>query len=59
MPEIDGVSKTVKNGFNFIGEKTSDFKMTLKKMMQNMGHMVFHLLQFVWLTRPRLYFFYI
>jgi hypothetical protein len=49
MPEIDGVLGTVKNGFNFVGEKTSDLKTALKKMIQNMENMVSNLLKLSYL----------
>ncbi|NDY73958.1 hypothetical protein DO021_16060 [Desulfobacter hydrogenophilus] len=45
MPEINGVLGTVKNGFNFVGEKTADLKTSLKEMIQNMGSMVSNLLK--------------
>lgn len=44
MPEIDGVVGTVKNGFNFVGRKTSDLGAALKAMVNNMGSMVSNLL---------------
>lgn len=49
MPEIDGVLGTVKNGFNFVGEKTSDLKMALKEMIQNMENMISNLLKLSYL----------
>ena len=49
MPEIDGVLGTVKNGFNFVGEKTSDLKTALKEMIQNMENMISNLLKLSYL----------
>lgn len=49
MPEIDGVLGTVKKGFNFVGEKTSDLEMALKEMIQNMENMVTNLLKLSYL----------
>ncbi|WP_300465296.1 hypothetical protein [Desulfobacula sp.] len=49
MPEIDGVLGTVKNGFNFVGEKTSDLETVLKEMIQNTGNMVSNLLKLSYL----------
>jgi hypothetical protein len=45
MPEIDGVLGTVKNGFDFVGEKSSDLSATLKTMIGNMESMVSNLLK--------------
>jgi hypothetical protein len=49
MPEIDGVLGTVKNGFSFVGEKTSDLKTALKKMILNMENMISNLLKLSYL----------
>jgi hypothetical protein len=49
MPEIDGVVGTMKNGFDFVGEKTSDLGATLKAMVENMESMVFNLLRLSYL----------
>lgn len=49
MPEIDGVMGTVKNGFSFMGDKTTDLGMALKEMIQNMGKMVSNLLKLSYL----------
>ena len=49
MPEIDGVLGTVKNGFYFVGEKTSDLNATLKEMVGNMERMIFNLLKLSYL----------
>ncbi|MBA3008826.1 MAG: hypothetical protein KJ826_06260 [Proteobacteria bacterium] len=49
MPEIDGVFGTVKNGFDFVGEKTSDLGTTLKAMVGNMESMVSNLLKLSYL----------
>ena len=49
MPEIDGVLGTVKNGFNFVGEKTSDLKIALKEMIQNMENIISNLLKLSYL----------
>ena len=49
MPEIDGVLGTVKNGFKFVGEKTSDLKTALKEMIQNMESMISNLLKLSYL----------
>jgi len=49
MPEIDGVLGTVKKGFDFVGEKTSDLKAALKEMIQNMENMVSNLLKLSYL----------
>jgi len=37
MPESDGVLGTVKNGFNFVGEKTSDLKNEYKPNIDTKG----------------------
>ena len=49
MPKVDGVLGTVKKGFNFVDEKTSDLGTALKKMVQNMENMVTNLLQLSYL----------
>ena len=49
MPEIDGVLGTVKNGFYFVGEKTSDLNAILKEMVGNMERMIFNLLKLSYL----------
>lgn len=49
MPEIDGVLGTVKNGFDFVGEKTSDLGATLKAMVGNMEVMISNLLKLAYL----------
>jgi len=49
MPEIDGVFGTVKNGFDFVGRKTSDLAVTLKTMVGNMERMVSNLLKLSYL----------
>lgn len=49
MPEVDGVVETMKNGFDFVGEKTSDLGATLKAMIANMDNMVINLLKLSYL----------
>ncbi|NLD36089.1 MAG: hypothetical protein GX654_04390 [Desulfatiglans sp.] len=49
MPEIDGVIGTIKNGFDFVGRKTSDMGAALKTMINNMGSMVANLLRLSYL----------
>jgi hypothetical protein len=49
MPETDGVLGTVKNGFSFVTEKTSDLSSALKAMIKNMGSMVSNLLKLSYL----------
>ena len=49
MPEVDGVLGTIRNGFGFVGEKTSDLSAALKTMIQNMGSMVSNLLKLSYL----------
>lgn len=49
MPEVDGVFGTVKNGFDFVGEKTSDLGTTLKAMVGNMESMISNLLKLSYL----------
>lgn len=49
IPEIEGVWGTMKNGFGFVGEKTSDLSAALKAMTQNMGSMVSNLLELSYL----------
>ena len=49
MPKKDGVMGTVKNGFSFVREKTSDFEAGLKAMICNMGILVFNLLKLSYL----------
>ncbi|WP_321492158.1 hypothetical protein [uncultured Desulfobacter sp.] len=49
MPEIEGVLETVKKGFSFVGEKTSDLGTALKEMIQNMEDMVTNLLELSYL----------
>ncbi len=45
MPDVDCVLGTIKNGFGFVGKKTSDLGAALKTMIQNMGSMVSNLLK--------------
>ena len=49
MPEVDGVLGTVKKGFNFVDEKTSDLGTALKEMIQNMENMITNLLKLSYL----------
>jgi len=49
MPEIDGVLGTVKNGFDFVGEKTADLSATIKAMVGNMESMISNLLKLSYL----------
>lgn len=49
MPDVDGVLGTVKNGFDFVEEKTSDLGATLKAMIGNMESMVANLLRLSYL----------
>jgi hypothetical protein len=49
MPKTDGVLGTVKKGFNFVGEKTSDLSEALKTMVRNMGSIVSNLLKLSYL----------
>jgi hypothetical protein len=49
MPEFDGFLGTMKNGFEFVGRKTSDLGAALKAMIQNMGSMVQNLLKISYL----------
>lgn len=49
MPEVDGVLGTIKNGFGFVGEKTSNLGAALKAMIQNMSSMVSNLLKLSYL----------
>jgi len=49
LPEVDGVFGTVKNGFDFVAEKTSDLGITLKAMVGNMESMVSNLLKLSYL----------
>lgn len=49
MPEVDGVMGTIKNGFEFVGEKTSDLSAALKTMIRNMDSMVSNLLKLSYL----------
>ncbi len=49
MPEVDGVLGTIRNGFGFVGEKTSDLGAALQAMIQNMGSMVSNLLKLSYL----------
>ncbi len=49
MPKIDGVIGTIKNGFDFVGRKTSDMGAALKTMINNMGSMVANLLRLSYL----------
>ena len=49
MPEADGVLDTVKSGFNFVGEKTSDLGTALKAMVNNMGNMISNLVKLSYL----------
>lgn len=49
MPEIDGALGTVKNGFIFVGEKTSDLSAALKGIVKNMGSMISNLLKLSYL----------
>ena len=49
MPEVDGVFGTIKNGFGFVGEKTSDLAAASKAMIRNMRSMVSNLLKLSYL----------
>jgi hypothetical protein len=49
LPEADGLVGTVKNGFNFVDEKTSDLGAALKSMINNMGDMVSNLIKLSYL----------
>ena len=49
MPEADGVVETVKNGFSFVGEKTSALGAALKSMIKNTGSMVSNLMKLSYL----------
>ena len=49
MPEADGVIETVKSGFSFVGEKTSDLGTALKAMIENMGGMISNLMKLSYL----------
>lgn len=49
MPETEGVLETIKKGFSFVGEKTSDLGTALKEMIQNMENMVTNLLKLSYL----------
>ncbi len=49
MPEADGVVETVKSGFNYVGEKTSDLGAALKSMVKNMGSMISNLMKLSYL----------
>jgi hypothetical protein len=49
MPEVDGVLGTVKKGFNFVDEKTSDLGTALTTMIKNMENMVTNLLKLSYL----------
>lgn len=49
MPEVDGVRGTIKNGFEFVEQKTTDLGATLREMIGNMGNMVSNLLKLSYL----------
>ena len=49
FPETDGVLKTMKNGFTFVGEKASDLSAALKSMIENMGSIISNLLKLSYL----------
>ena len=49
MPEADGVVETVKSGFSFVGQKTSDLGAALKSMIENMGNMISNLMKLSYL----------
>jgi hypothetical protein len=49
MPAADGVLDTVKSGFNFVGEKTSDLGTALKAMINNMANMISNLVKLSYL----------
>jgi len=49
MPKADGVLDTVKSGFSFVGEKTSDLGTALKAMVNNMGNMISNLVKLSYL----------
>ena len=49
MPEADGVVETVKSGFSFVSEKTSDLGAALKSMVNNMGNMISNLMKLSYL----------
>lgn len=49
MPEVDGVMGTIKNGFGYVSEKTSDLGAALKAMHRNMDSMVSNLLKLSYL----------
>ncbi|MFA6816029.1 MAG: hypothetical protein WCS73_07020, partial [Lentisphaeria bacterium] len=44
IPEVDGVMGSVKNGFKFVGKKTSDLWAARKMLTRNMGSMISNLL---------------
>lgn len=44
MPEVDGVLGTIKNGFSFVGQKTTDLGKALKMLQKNMASLVANLL---------------
>ena len=49
MPEMDGVLGTIKNGFSYVGEKTSELGAALMAMVQNTGSMISDLLKLSYL----------
>ena len=49
MPETDGVLGTVKNGFDYVGEKASELGLALKFMIDNTGKMISNLLKLSYL----------
>ncbi|ACN16964.1 hypothetical protein HRM2_39060 [Desulforapulum autotrophicum HRM2] len=49
IPEVDGIWGSIKNGFGFVGEKTSDLSVALNAMIQNMSSMVSNLLKLSYL----------
>ena len=49
LPAIDGVLGTLKNGYNFVEEKTSDLGAALMAMITNMGSLVSNLLKLSYL----------
>ena len=49
MPEADGVVETVKSGFSFVSQKTSDLGAALKSIINNMGNMISNLMKLSYL----------
>lgn len=49
MPKFNGVLDTIKDGFEFVGEKASDLGAALKAMIRNMENMISNLLKLSYL----------